>query len=252
MSEAATSDAPTAWVTGSSSGIGLAVSKALLGDGFRVVGLARREPVLAHERFELHHIDLQELDSIPERLSQVPGAPPDVAVLCAGRGRFGSLEEQGPAQIRELVDLDLVSPMLVAREILPGMKRRGSGRLIFIGSESARRAGAFGSVYSAAKFGLRGFAQSLRQEASRAGVVVSQIHPGMVRTPFFDDLTFEPGPDDDQALHAEDVADAVLFAVRARPGAVVEELDLAPLKKVVRKKKPASPEASPPERDVPR
>lgn len=229
-------DAPPVLVTGCSSGIGWAVCERLCAGGRSVVGVARREPPKARGGLEFLRCDLSDLEATSELGRRLGGSPLAGAVLCAGAGRFGSLEEHSPRQIRELVELDLLSPMLLVREVLPALKRRGEGRLVFVGSESARRGGAYGSVYSAAKFGLRGFAQSLRAEAARAGIGVSIVNPGMVRTPFFDTLDFEPGDESDQALTAGDVADAVLLALGARHGAVLDEIDLAPLKRVVRKK----------------
>ncbi|MEM9406645.1 MAG: SDR family oxidoreductase [Acidobacteriota bacterium] len=234
-----TGDAPIL-VTGCSSGIGLAVCERLLAASRPVFGVARSEPPSERDGLDFERCDLSDLEAtlaLGERLAKKPLAG---AVLCAGAGRFGSLEEHSTHQIRRLIDLDLVSPMLLVRAILPSLKRRGEGRLVFLGSESARRAGAYGSVYSAAKFGLRGFAQSLRAESARSGIGVTIVNPGMVRTPFFDDLDFEPGEDGDQALVAADVAEVVLLALDARQGAVLDEIDLAPLKKVVRKKKSSS------------
>ena len=67
--------------------------------------------------------------------------------------------------------------------------------MVLIGSEAALAGGARGAVYSATKFALRGFCQSLRQESAAAGIRVTLINPGMVRTDFFDQLDFEPGED---------------------------------------------------------
>ena len=70
----------------------------------------------------------------------------------------------------------------------PKLKRNGNSRVIYMGSEAALRGAKRGSLYCAAKFGLRGFAQSLRQECASSGVHVSIINPGMVNTPWFDRL----------------------------------------------------------------
>jgi short-subunit dehydrogenase len=108
---------------------------------------------------------------------------------------------------------------------------------VLIGSEAALRGSRYGSIYCAAKFGLRGLAQALRQEAATAGVAVSIVNPGMVRTGFFDELDFVPGERPENALEPADVAEAVWLAVSTRAGAVVDEIDLSPLSRVVRKKR---------------
>ena len=93
-----------------------------------------------------------------------------------------------------------------------------------------------GPIYSASKFGLRGFAQALREECAPAGVQVSLIQPGMVRKPFYDSLSFAPDEEDSCAICPEDVAEAIhlLFSLHQRT--VYEELLLTPLRKQIHKK----------------
>lgn len=227
-------------VTGASSGIGRAVALRLLESGRRVVGVSRRAANIDHQHFDTVCADLEDLDALAAWLGSRPPelADLDAAVLCAGRGLLGGLEEQSFDAIRRLIDLDLTSQIFVARALLPGMKRRGWGDLVLMGSEAALAGGRRGAVYCAAKFGLRGFAQSVRQECARSGVRVGIVHPGMVQTPFFDDLEIEPGEEPDEHLLAGDVADAVVAMLDARPGAVFDEVVVSPLKKVVRRKAP--------------
>jgi short-subunit dehydrogenase len=160
-----------------------------------------------------------------------------VVVSNAGRGKFGSLEEHSYEEIRSLLELNLTAHAFVARAFLPLLKRGGGGHFVLIGSEAALRGSRYGSIYCAAKFGLRGLAQALRQEAATAGVAVSIVNPGMVRTGFFDELDFVPGERPENALEPADVAEAVWLAVSTRAGAVVDEIDLSPLSRVVRKKR---------------
>jgi 3-hydroxy acid dehydrogenase / malonic semialdehyde reductase len=158
-------------------------------------------------------------------------------VLNAGQGRFGSLEEFSYRQIREMVELNLLQHIYIARALTPRLKRVGRGDLVFIGSEAALNGGRKGAVYSACKFALRGLAQSLRDECSQSGVRVSLINPGMVDTAFYDDLDFAPGEAPENHLRAEDVAETVAMVLGAHPGTVFDEINLNPLKKVIRFKK---------------
>ena len=158
-------------------------------------------------------------------------------MLNAGQGRFGSLEEFSYRQIHEMVELNLLQHIYFARAFVPRLKQAGRGDLVFIGSEAALSGGRRGAVYSACKFGLRGLAQSLREECSPSGVRVSLINPGMVDTPFYDDLDFAPGEAPENHLRAADVADAVALVLQAHPGTVFDEINLNPLKKVIRFKK---------------
>ena len=120
---------------------------------------------------------------------------------------------------------------------VPAMKRRKRGDLIFIGSEAALSGGRKGAVYAAAKFALRGLAQSLRQECAGSGVRVALVNPGMTRTAFFDGLDFGPGEQSGHAILAEDVAEVVSSVLAMRPGTVIDEVNLSPLQKVVRFRK---------------
>jgi 3-hydroxy acid dehydrogenase/malonic semialdehyde reductase len=218
-------------VTGASGGIGRAIVEALRSRSHDVLEVSRRSPL---------SIDLSDLKALEGRLPGLKRDYPDTdaLVLCAGRGRFGAVEEFSYQQIRELVDLNLTGPIFLARAFLPSMKRRGQGDIIFIGSEAGLEPGRRGAIYSATKSALSAFARALRDEAGKAGVRVSVIHPGPVRTGFYDELSFEPGQAEDEALTPEDVASAVVSALESRQGAVWAELHLSPLKKVIRFRPP--------------
>jgi short-subunit dehydrogenase len=225
-------------VTGSSSGIGLAVAQELLGQGHQVLGIARdfSKCRLDHPAFQREIVDLADLAALPDRLGDLlkRHPHPDAAVLCAGRGRFGGLEEFAFEEIRSLIELNFTSQAYLARALLPGFKQQGSGDLVFIGSEAALQGKREGAVYCASKFALRGFAQALREECSRAGIRVTILQPGMVQSPFFDSLDFHPGEDPENALLPGDLARLVGVVLDLRREAVVDEIVLSPLKKVVR------------------
>lgn len=227
-------------VTGASSGIGREVCRTLLEGGYGVIGIARDPDRAAIENphFERWNIDLSKLDTLPAHLNAIACKYPDVrgVIGCAAQGRFGSLEEFAYHQIRQLIDLNLTSQLFVARAFLPAMKRQRGGNLIFIGSETGLVGGRWGAVYSATKFALRGLVQSLRQECARSGVRICIINPGMVRTDFYADLWFGPGEREENYILPQDIAEAVRFVISLRPGTVVDEINLSPQKKVIRKK----------------
>jgi NADP-dependent 3-hydroxy acid dehydrogenase YdfG len=225
-------------VTGASRGIGRALSLRLLDAGARVIGLGRdfSQWSLPRQGFEAVVADLSDLDRLPRRLADLARDYPviDAVVSNAGAGLFGHLEQCSARQIRGSVDINLTQHILVARALLPLLKRRESADLIFAGSESALTGGPRGAVYSACKFGLRGLTQSLRQECARSGVRVGIVNPGMVRSSFFDGLDFGPAADGANAIEPETVAEMVVAMLSAPPGTVVDEINLSPLKKVIR------------------
>ena len=184
-------------VTGASSGIGRAIALLLLEHRYQEIGIARDFSKAPYIKENLTPVsaDLSDLERLPALLDKLVReyTTVDGVICCAGSGRFGSLEEFSYDQIRCLLEINLTSQIYLVRALLPGMKQRGRGDIIFMGSEAARAGGKRGAVYSAAKFGLRGLAQSLREECASNGVRVSIINPGMVKTAFFDDLDFRHG-----------------------------------------------------------
>jgi short-subunit dehydrogenase len=108
------------------------------------------------------------------------------------------------------------------------MRRQRRGRIVFIGSESALQAGRKGALYSAAKFGLRGFSQALREDCAADGIQVSLVNPGMVRSPFFDELAFAPGALAENAIDVDDVAAVVIQILQSSADIVIDEVNLTP------------------------
>ena len=116
----------------------------------------------------------------------------------------------------------------LCRYLLSHFKSNGGCNIIILGSEAALAGKRKGTLYSAAKFGLRGFAQALRDEVGTSGVGVSVINPGLVRTPFFDNLDFEPGDRENNAIAPEDIAKIVLELLGTRSGTIIDEINLSP------------------------
>lgn len=228
----------TALITGASRGIGAAIATELSRRGHRVFGLARWTTACneaTDENITRITIDLSDLDATTRTVRELCKQHPiDTVVLNAGRGDIAPLENISSASIGHSLMFNLASPLIVARESLSCLRRATRADMIFIGSESALQGGRQGSLYSAAKFGLRGAAQALRQELSGANVHVGIVQPGMTRTGFFDELHFAPGADEAHALHAEDVADVVMGMLNSDDRAIVDEVVVRPRQHVVR------------------
>ncbi|TPV93208.1 MAG: SDR family oxidoreductase [Myxococcales bacterium FL481] len=228
----------TVVVTGASRGIGAAIRDRLLARGHTVIGIGRTVAALPGQpRFVPVALDLAQLDALPDRLAELLTNHPqlDGLVANAGAGRFGHLEQHNALAIRRAVELNLLSPMLVVRALLPALRRNAPADVVLMGSEAALRGSRRGCLYSAAKFGLRGFAQALRAECAAGGVRVTQVHPGLVRTSFFDDLDFAPGEAPEHAILPGDVAEAVDSILHLRSQTVVDEIVLSPLTNCVQR-----------------
>jgi 3-hydroxy acid dehydrogenase/malonic semialdehyde reductase len=227
-------------VTGASSGIGRETVLRLLNAGHRVVGMARNFSGMEvdSDRFQAMEIDFAHIATSGEPLKELAKKVTGITdlICCAGQGRFGSLEEFSYAQIKELMDINFVSQAYVVRAFLPQIKQHGNGSILFVGSEAALTGSRRGTIYCASKFALRGFAQSLREECGGNKVRVGIVNPGMVKTPFFNELDFAPGESPENYLETKDVADALTWMLSSRAETVIDEINLSPLKKVIVKK----------------
>jgi len=225
-------------VTGASRGIGRACCETLGEAGYRTVSLSRTAPDTPLESDTHVSVDLSDLDEVASCLKVLLNEHDISGLVCnAGRGDIGSLENFSARQIQQSITFNLISPLCIARLCLPALRRKARSNIVFIGSTSALQGARYGSVYSAAKFGLRGVAQSLAHEVANANCHVGIVQPGMVRTGFFDELDFAPGPAESHALLDSDVARAVLSMVSSPDHAVVSELVVQPRQHVVQKRK---------------
>lgn len=224
-------------ITGGSRGIGRACCEALAAKDIEVVSLSR-SPAPQMPSSETHYsIDLSDIPASVDLLHRIIKNHPIDAIVCnAGVGHIGSLENFSATQIQQSLMFNLVSPISLVRACLPTLRSRARSNVIFIGSSSALQGARYGTLYSAAKFGLRGAAQALSAEVAGANCHVGIINPGSVRTDFFDNLSFEPGPEPSQALLAVDVAEALLHMLFSADRAIVGEINVNPRHHVVRKR----------------
>ena len=228
-------------ITGASSGIGLALVKALLEQGYAVLGIANNfeKAGLDHPGFSSRSINLADIDALEESMSAVLSdidMPVKALINNAGIGRMGFLEQLSVKDIRLVMDTNLTSQIIVTKAFLPLLKKQGGGDILFLGSEAALKGARQGSIYCASKFAVRGFSQALRDECGKSGVRVTLINPGAVRTPFFEKLQFEPGPAPENAIEPEDISGAISMVLAARQGTVFDEITLSPRNHVWKKK----------------
>ena len=223
-------------VTGGSRGIGRACCNLLAGQGIPVVSLSRTRPDTLHDSERHYEVDLNDLTKSVAIVREILKSHTLDAIVCnAGRGDIGSLENFSARQIEQSILFNLVNPISLVRECLPHLRHQARSNIVFIGSTSALQGGRYGTLYSAAKFGLRGAAQALGFEVSGANCHVGIVHPGSVRTGFFNTLDFEPGPAPAHAIHADDVAMAVNQMLSSPDHAVISELVVQPRQHVMQK-----------------
>ncbi len=173
-------------LTGATGGIGGAIAKALAERGARLVVSGRRRDVLERlaaqlpaESVECVVADLADPAQVDE-LVAAAGAV-DVLVANAALPASGPILDFTPEQIDRALAVNLRAPIALARALLPAMIERGSGHLVFMSSLAGKVAPPGSALYSATKFGLRGFALALREDLHGTGVGVTAIFPGFVR-----------------------------------------------------------------------
>jgi short-subunit dehydrogenase len=228
---------PVAVVTGSSSGIGKAISQALLESGWSVCGISRRTISFDSPHYIHCNADLsnsKQITDVVARITQEHSAI-DALVNNAGIGYFAPHEELSLSQITELVSINLLAPLILTKLLLRPLKE-SRGHLINLSSFSALESSSFGAAYAATKAGLKHFGDSLFEECRKSGLRVTTISPDITRTPFYDELSFAPEDDDAAAITPECVAQTVLQILTQRAGTVTTHVALRPQRLFLKKR----------------
>jgi short-subunit dehydrogenase len=221
----------TALLTGATGGLGRAIAAGLAGRGARVIASSRKADQLSELVASLpgdgHRTivsDLAEEGAALQLLSDAGEV--DVLVANAGLPASGPLDGFSQEEIGRALRVNLESPVRMARELLPVLRERGFGHLVFVSSISGQAATPSASLYAATKFGLRGFALCLREDVRGSGVGVSLVSPGAVRDAgMFADSGAAPPPLLGTAT-PQQVADAVVSAIERNRG----EVTVAPIR----------------------
>jgi NAD(P)-dependent dehydrogenase (short-subunit alcohol dehydrogenase family) len=222
-----------ALVTGASRGIGLAVADGLRAAGAHVVRLARSLQDASGDRLTDLQADVtrpQDVERAVRRVVDDLGLP-NIVVNNAGIFFIKPLEETTPADFMATLATNLTGPFLLARALVPRIVERGSGHLVTIGSISDYIGFPGSTAYAASKFGLRGMHEVIRAETARSGVRTTLISPGPVDTDIWDAVKPDEKPGFTKRkdmMRAEDVAEAVLFAVTRPARVAITEIRLLP------------------------
>ena len=219
----------TVLVTGASRGIGRAIALRLA-PKWSVVALARTASELETLAAEIKRkggscdtvtVDVTDAHAVRRALD---GREVDAIVNNAGVGVMRPLVELAPDDWRLMMDVNLNAVYCVTRALLPGMIERGRGHVVIIGSLAGKSGFVGGTGYTATKFAVNGFAESLMLEVRDAGVKVSVVMPGSVATTFS-----RSGRDQSWKLMADDVAASVEFLLDTPPRMLVDRIEMRPL-----------------------
>ena len=226
-----------ALITGGSSGIGLAIARALGQDGYGITLSARRPEKLEAAAAQLRG---EAIDIIPvvanmtdeEAIKDVAGQHRerfgrlDVLINNAGIGIGAPVAETDTKKLDLQLDVNLRAVYLVARECIPMLKEAGAehGKALIVNTASiaGKRGQGWLSAYSATKFGVVGLSQGMHKELKDEGIQVTALCPAFVATPMTDWI--EGQVPKDQMIQPEDIAESVRFLLRTSPACVVPEI----------------------------
>lgn len=156
----------TAFITGATGGIGIPLIRLLDDEGVQI------------QTYD-QEISGDLLCNLNEVALGLKHNTPDILINLAGINQFSVCESQ---DYRHLIDLNLLAPIVLAQAVIPGMKAKGNGHIVNIGSMVAEIPMPFLSGYVASKAGLKGFSESIRREVSNDGILVTHINPRAIRT----------------------------------------------------------------------
>lgn len=178
----------TALVTGASSGIGQATARRLLDHGYRVIGTSRNPDAVPEsarpDGLRYRALDLRDKDSIAGFAGALYNEEIHVDVLVnnAGESQSGPLEEIPLRALERIFQVNVLGPVHLTQLLLPGMRRRGYGRVVMVSSMLASFPLAYRSSYVASKAAIEGFATAARFEMSPFGVWLTTVEPGSIKT----------------------------------------------------------------------
>ncbi len=220
-----------ALITGGGSGIGFAITKALLDEGMHVTICGRDEGKLRKAEAELgkHGGKLLVMPADVSKKSEVDHwveaavrefGRIDVLVNNAGVARWSDVENITDEHLDYQLNVNLRGPLYCSQAVLPYMKEQQGGYIINISSICGKFGFAGTAAYSASKFGLMALSDSLREEGTSFNIKVTAICPGFVATPM---VTDAPVPLDEM-IRPEDIANTVLFLLNLSKHAAIKEI----------------------------
>ncbi len=226
-----------ALVTGAARGIGLVVAEQLANEGVNICGFDTRAGLLKDEMgriAEMHTVETLALatdvgleNQVVETVGQVfsKWGRVDILINNAGIRQVAPIYETTVSVWDDIQSANLRGQFLCTREVLKqGMLDRNEGVIIFVSSDAGKKGGKGSSAYSASKFGVTGFAESVAKDLKHTKIRTSTIMPGMVWTPMAEESEYADL--DVDWLESRVVANAILFCIKQDANTVIPELQI--------------------------
>lgn len=231
----------TVLVVGASSGIGRSIAVHFAREGATVMASARRSDRLAELQEELaeENIDIAisvadatNAAAMEELVARTVEQFEKIDILVYASGT--NTQDRAMAKLAakswdEVITVNLNGAYYATRAVLPAMRERKNGHLIYIASISGLVPDVSGAAYQASKRGMLGMAHAIRVEEKENGIRTCVICPGLVDTEILEKRPVKPSPETlAKALQSDDIAEAVIFAAKLSPRAVVPEMQIMP------------------------
>lgn len=212
-------------VTGGSRGIGLAIVKKFLDEGYSVIIIAKNintlekvknnlQKIYTNQDIQIVSIDLADKIAINEGISRINFENKEVLALINNAGIFigGSILKEEDYILESMLNINLLAPYYISKLITPYLLKASQGHIINISSIAGLKAYDNGSSYSITKYALNGFSDNLRNELKDTNIKVSTVYPGPVWTDSWKNSGLNP----DDFIQVEDIADIVLETFQKR------------------------------------
>jgi NADP-dependent 3-hydroxy acid dehydrogenase YdfG len=226
----------TVFITGATSGIGLAAAELFAKNQFNIIICGRREERLNElksnlgEYANVHSLvfDVRDKDEVFRKIESLPSEFQNIDILINNAGNAHGLDTIDAGSLDDwdaMIDINVKGLLYVSRALVPGMVKRKSGHVINIGSVAGKEVYAKGSVYCASKFAVDAISTGMRMDLYTQGIKVSEVKPGAVDTEFSsvrfkgDTEKADKVYDGFKPLEAQDVAEVIYF-VATRPAHV--------------------------------
>lgn len=221
-------------VTGASRGLGAAVCKALIEKGTKVYGLARSAYALTGlqenlgDRFIPVKLDISDRKAVRTWVDSEFNFEkiPNILINNAGAGSFGKIDEMPAREWDTMIDVNLNGLYNITAAVVSLMKKGDGGYIINIGSILGTTTRAEGAAYSATKYAIRGFSESLMKELRGDNIKVTCINPGSIDTNFFNSSGIEPHSN---MLQPDELAETIVFLLRTPANLLIDALIVRPL-----------------------
>lgn len=216
-------------ISGGSEGLGYAIAK-LLSDKDNVYILSRTEDKLKEVSAELgckyKVCDVSKWEQVESAVNEIlkETGSIDICINNAGLWIQGPLDENDPADIKDVLEVNTLGTIYLSRSVINSMKEKGSGTIINVNSQAGYYPKAERTVYNASKWAITGFTKSLFQELTKHGIRVVGFYPGKMDTGMFK----KAGIDKDMkgSVDTLDAANAIEYIINQKKDIVIPELGM--------------------------